>query len=249
MPGGATTTPRRAGRTSERFTQLVEAATRVLVSRSYRRATMADVAREMGVSPGTLYLYVESKEALFHLLITKALAEPRAAGSGAAGSGAAAGALPLATPPPGSTLEFVRARLTQASFLPSLEAALSGPPPDGAAAEFRTIVAELYDKAALYRTAINLIESSAKDWPDMYELFYRGFLRGLVDALARYLNDRMDRGLLRRVTAPSVAARLLLETVAWTAIHRHRDTFPVEFGDDEARATTIDILANSLIPH
>jgi AcrR family transcriptional regulator len=49
---------------------------------------MADIAREMGVAPGTLYLYVESKEALFDLVVQRALdhesAPPLASVSGPA---------------------------------------------------------------------------------------------------------------------------------------------------------------------
>ncbi|HKW95305.1 MAG TPA: helix-turn-helix domain-containing protein, partial [Methylomirabilota bacterium] len=55
------------------LTQLISAGLRVFTEKGYRRTQMADVAREMGVSPGTLYTYVHGKEALFHLLIDRAL--------------------------------------------------------------------------------------------------------------------------------------------------------------------------------
>ena len=55
-----------------RLDQLLDCATRVFIDKGYRRTQMADVAREMGVSAGALYGYVESKEALFHLLIDRA---------------------------------------------------------------------------------------------------------------------------------------------------------------------------------
>lgn len=243
----------RSDRAGNRFDQLIEAATRVLTSQSYGRTKMADIAREMGVAPGTLYLYVESKEALFHLLITRSLLEPDADPPEN---------LPVPTPPPGLTLEFLRNRLTKAVFLPALEKALAGPPPDervlanpppdeppgDVRAEVKNIVSEMYDTSVRYRTGINLIERSAKDWPEMYDLFYRVFLRGLIGALTRYLEDRTARGLLRPLPNPSVVARLILETVAWSAVHRHRDTFPVSFGDKEARETTVEILVNSLVP-
>src|SRR5918911_541542 len=61
-------------RPPDRLEQLAESAVKVFTARGYRRAQMADVAREMGVAPGTLYLYVESKEALFDLAVRHALA-------------------------------------------------------------------------------------------------------------------------------------------------------------------------------
>ena len=52
----------------DRLAQLLEAATGVFIEQGYRRTQMADVAAALGVAKGTLYLYVESKEALFDLV-------------------------------------------------------------------------------------------------------------------------------------------------------------------------------------
>ena len=54
---------------TDRFEQLVDAATRVFIEGGYKRTQMADVADAMGVAKGTVYLYVESKEALFDLAV------------------------------------------------------------------------------------------------------------------------------------------------------------------------------------
>jgi AcrR family transcriptional regulator len=44
---------------------LIEVATQTFVARGYRLTQMSDVAEALGVAKGTLYGYVESKEALF----------------------------------------------------------------------------------------------------------------------------------------------------------------------------------------
>ena len=49
----------------DRFADLIEAATSVFLEQGYRRTQIADVAGAMGVAKGTIYLYAESKEALF----------------------------------------------------------------------------------------------------------------------------------------------------------------------------------------
>ena len=53
----------------DRLDALVDAATGVFIAQGYRRAQMADVAAVLGLAKGTLYLYVESKEALFDLVV------------------------------------------------------------------------------------------------------------------------------------------------------------------------------------
>src|SRR5207237_5132724 len=98
------------------------------------RALMADVAAEMGVSQGLLYTYVESKEALFHLVVEH-LAGVRSADPD----------LPLATPLPGETARLVRKALRQGMGMPTLVAALErARPPADIRAEVAAIVGALY---------------------------------------------------------------------------------------------------------
>jgi AcrR family transcriptional regulator len=49
---------------SARREQILEAATRVFAEKGFRRATTREVAREAGVSEGTIYNYFEDKDAL-----------------------------------------------------------------------------------------------------------------------------------------------------------------------------------------
>jgi AcrR family transcriptional regulator len=59
----------------DRLEDLVRAGAMVFARRGYRRTQMADVAREMGVSPGNLYNYVDSKDALFYLVLRRMFGE------------------------------------------------------------------------------------------------------------------------------------------------------------------------------
>src|SRR5215467_2238670 len=51
-----------------RLSQLVKHATEVFIDRGYKNTQMDDIASSLGVAKGTLYVYVESKEALFDLV-------------------------------------------------------------------------------------------------------------------------------------------------------------------------------------
>ena len=91
----------------------------------YRRTRMADVATQAGLSSGAVYTYVESKEALFHLVFAHAF------GQFAEGMPAP----PLATPAFAETLDTDRpgaaqgGRHTPAAEPPSIRPtpATSGP--------------------------------------------------------------------------------------------------------------------------
>lgn len=66
----ATPRPRRwQRRPEERPQQILEAAFRVFGSRGLHQATLEDVARQAGISKGTIYLYFPSKAALFSAML------------------------------------------------------------------------------------------------------------------------------------------------------------------------------------
>lgn len=61
--------PRWKRQPEERPRQILEAAFRVFGSRGLHRATLDDVAREAGITKGTIYLYFPSKTALFSAML------------------------------------------------------------------------------------------------------------------------------------------------------------------------------------
>jgi AcrR family transcriptional regulator len=62
--------PRWRRRPAERPRQILDAAFRVFGARGLHRATLDDVAREAGITKGTIYLYFSGKAALFSAMIT-----------------------------------------------------------------------------------------------------------------------------------------------------------------------------------
>lgn len=51
--------------------QIIEGARAVFLTRGFDAASMGEIAREAGVSKGTLYVYFDSKESLFEAIITE----------------------------------------------------------------------------------------------------------------------------------------------------------------------------------
>ena len=226
-------------RPADGLDQVIAAAVRVFGDKGYRRTQMADVAREMGVAPGTLYGYVRGKEALFHLVIDRAFADgPRAKPT-----------LPIMAPPAGATLTRLRDRLTADAAIPALDGALRRRRVDDPLLELEAVVGELYDLIARTWPGIVLLERSALDWPELAQVFYGEVRRGLLERLERYLGARTAAGLLRPAPSEPAAAAFILETIAWFAMHRHRHhpaSAPID--DAAARATTVALLVNAFAP-
>lgn len=220
----------------ERLDNLIETARTLFIQKGYRRTQMADVTRVMGLSPGAVYRYVESKEALFDLVV-RASTPP--------GITPADLDLPIPTPPPGATLTFLSQVLQREGRFPTLETALACTIVDDPRVEFEGVIREIYAITARHHQGIKLIERSALDWPELAALWFGGMRSGLIDLLTRYLTLRMSQHVLRPAPDVTAAARLILETMAFFALHRHYDPHPTALDDAIAEETVVDALVHA----
>ena len=231
--------PRRPSVT-DRLPELVDAAVRVFADKGYRATQMADVAAAMGVATGSLYNYVEGKEGLFALCLDSMMRE---------GDPLPDVTLPLPTPALEVTLRRLDERAKALLQLPALNAALNAQrPPTGAEAELTAVVAELYDLLGRTRHAMDMIERSARDLPELASLLYREWRRPLLRRIGAYLQSRMDSGQFRRLDDLRVAAVFVLETAAWSASHRFHDPYGRRLDDTSTRSTIIDLIVGTFMP-
>ncbi|MGB6554707.1 MAG: helix-turn-helix domain-containing protein [Candidatus Binataceae bacterium] len=223
---------------ADRIPSLVEAAVRVFATKGFRRAQMADIAREMGVSAGLLYNYVESKEALFYFVIDHGFSDRPSDTSQT---------FPVRTPAPGALVKLIVERVIKEAGPSTLLPALTRKRAENPSVELASIVRELY--ANMYRTAhvTTMLDRSALDLPELAELYFGRMRGGLVSALTRLIESRIEAGQFRPVPHPAVAARLIVETIAWFARNRRGDPGSQDITDQAAEETTVDFIVNSLV--
>jgi len=221
-------------RDPERLSQLISVATEVFIERGYRRTQMNDIADAMGVAKGTIYLYVESKEALFDLAVRAAnddLAEPKT--------------LPVPAPKPGMTVRYVKDALANEARLPKLEAALGKSRTKDVRAELEGIVHELYTLMHQRRTALKLIDRNARDYPELAAIYFAIARQAIPKLLEQYLEARLSED--RRGGLPLVAiARGIVEVVAFWAIHRHWDPAPTPIDEEASEAAAVRFALGAL---
>ena len=222
----------------DRFHDLIDAATAVFLEQGYRRTQVADVAARMGLAKGSVYTYVESKEALFHAVVRHADRAHRLE---------LPDVLPVATPPPGATLEEVRKRVAE-NRLPVLSEALDRRRVSDVRSELEAIVRELYGVLSRHRIAIKLLDRCAHDHPELAAVWYAAGREGALALLRRYLEDRIRRRRLAPSADPAVTARLVLETVVFWAVHRHWDPLPQAVDDQAAEAAVVEFVVRALVP-
>lgn len=198
---------------------------------------MEDIARALGVAKGTLYGYVDSKATLFDAAVRCADEhEPLPPPS----------ALPLQSPKAGSTVASVQARMMKEVRDLELLAALSRENPKDVRAELATVIRDLYLRMSRNRWGIKLVDRCAEDQPELAAVWFGQGRAAQQTALAQYLELRSAKGLLRRLPSEHVAARAVLETVAFWAVHRHWDPSPQEIAEDDVQATVVDLIVHGL---
>src|SRR5262249_23200737 len=162
-----------------------------------------------------IYLYVESKEALFDLVVRyancKTPVEPPPR-------------LPVQTPKANATVEYVAKALAEGQALPVLQAALPRQRSSDVRRELQPILPQLYGLLSENRIALKLIDRCAQDHPDLAGLWFKGGREYLLDLLVRYF--RMRKGRLRSVPDLSISARIVIEQLVLWAVHRHWDPSP-----------------------
>ena len=224
-------------KSEKRLEQIAEGAVECFTELGLRRAQMADIAKAASVSVGTLYLYVTSKEALLHLAILRVCGRPLEDL-----------ALPLPTPTMQETVNVAATRRAEIVKLPSLAASLvKGAQPGHP--ELEAIGGEFYDLMHEARRAVWLMNRLALEVPEIDALqaeIMRGNFRDDLATVALKVAGKRGK------PAPSVklAARIALEAIAWTAMHRLRES-PANaiegLSEDMARRAAARSFASTLI--
>ena len=205
-----------------RLEDVADAAIACFIDMGFRRTQMTDIAKRAGTSAGTLYLYVESKEALLSLALMRA-----------AGKSLEDLTVPVETPDISNTIEETRQTVLELAKLPVMDKML-----DQKSVTDRDIYAladELYTLLVTQRHAILLLDQLSRDieaFNTLHAENARGhYLNGLASILSKAYPDAKI-GQLR------IIARTAIEAIAWTAMHRQRHesaAYSYDVTEEEAR--------------
>jgi AcrR family transcriptional regulator len=220
-----------------RFDELVRAGCEVFIARGYRLTQMADVAEAVGVAKGTLYGYVEGKEALFALCLRHAnhrtpIEVPSE--------------LPVPNPRPGEIGAWMKERLARGAIPPSLTDALDASRADDPRLELETVIRDYYQLQERNHRSIKLVDR-CQDHPELSQVWQTQGREAGRAALARYVDSRVAAGQFRPVSSHRLAARMIVEIITTWAVHIKWDRSPEPFDPDEARENVVEFITESLL--
>jgi AcrR family transcriptional regulator len=217
--------------------EVADAAVRVFTDKGFSSAGISDVSAALGLSHGAVYTYVDSKQALLYLALLRAL-RPEAMTTLR---------LPVTTPPPADIVALLETWLTEqtAALTVADTRVHPGRPADE---ELGDLINALYGFIERHRRVLQLVEQSAADLPDLAQWYFVQQRRATLQHIGEYLCKRIESGQLRPVPDVPAAARFIVETIAWFAMHRHTDADSAMLDDDACRRTVRHLLLAAFLP-
>jgi AcrR family transcriptional regulator len=226
---------------SEKLTAIAAAALAVFTRDGFAAAQVADIATKAGLSVGTLYLYADSKQALFELAVRTAAPEADA------GRSVDLAALPLHARGMEATAALLHVTVRQYAQWPVLKGALRTTAPHDVGSEIAAIVGELFDLLSSGRALTWLFDRCAWELPWLRDIYVERMRGPYFGDLARYVRRRGKSPHLGVGKYPAAMSRAVVEMVAWMAIHHARDPDGVPFNQAAARRACIAIACGGLL--
>jgi AcrR family transcriptional regulator len=212
---------------SDRFSKLLDAAAAAFVEHGFQRTQMDDIAERLGVSKGTIYRAVDSKESLFAAVIEWGDEPDNAPATGLnepADLAAVAAAVTAELAGAVATLELVT--------IVSTRRRLRTPGTFGN--EIERITVELHRLMRSRRTAVMVLDRCAGEIPELAAVWFGDGRYALVDLWADYLELRSS--LVTADVDRAILARTIVETVTTWAVKMPWDRAPRPYPDDTASA-------------
>jgi AcrR family transcriptional regulator len=226
---------------SKKLTAIAAAALAVFTRDGFAAAQVADIAKEAGLSVGTLYLYADSKQALFELALRTAVPEANA------DRDVDLSALPLRARGMEATAALLDGRVRQRARWPVLKAALRANAPRDVDSEIAAIVGELFDLLSRGRAMIWLLDRCAWELPWLRDIYVERVRGPYFGDLARYVRRRRKMPHLGGGKYPAAMSRAVVEMIAWMAMHHARDPGEVQFDHTAARRACVAIACGGLL--
>jgi AcrR family transcriptional regulator len=224
MSETATPARREKRKAGARLQEIAQAALGAFLQNGYRLTQVAHVSERLGVSVGSLYRYVESKEGLFHLAALESLDSlPQSL------------ALPFKVRGLAETVAVLTEMMAADPLWPALRERISRHPSGDVGAEAREIAAALFDAMQVRARFVGLLDRCAQDVPELAEGFETRIRRRLVGDLVTWAvrRDLVQGG---RVEAEALA-RGAMEAAAWLASS--------QIAEAQARAAAVRIFAGA----
>ncbi|MDD2992492.1 MAG: hypothetical protein PWQ08_226 [Clostridiales bacterium] len=202
---------------------IFDAASQLFINKGYARTQMKDIAKEIGLSTGMLYVYFTGKRELLSFLL-KVTIDPAFMTQEFE--------LPIRSEVFHSLNQEIMAAFEQntKSFSAHLDDITNYP--------LEQMLSDAFDVIAKYGIGCLLIEKNSDDLGEL-TAYYKAYRQKFYHQVLSYVTQYMQNGTFRQVEFPQYVTRLMIETLSWWGMHIANDAFEVQKGIPVATAKNI----------
>lgn len=195
-----------------RMTLIFEAASQLFINKGYARTQMKDIAKEIGLSTGMLYVYFTGKRELLSFLL-KATIEPAFVTQEFE--------LPICSELFDSLDNEIMEAFEQntKAFSAHLDDITNYP--------LEQMLSDAFDVISKYGIGCLLIEKNPDDLGKLTR-YYKEYRRKFYHQVLSYITQYMRNGMFRQVEHPLYVTRLIIETLSWWGMHIANDAFEAQ---------------------
>ncbi|RCX16905.1 TetR family transcriptional regulator [Anaerobacterium chartisolvens] len=195
-----------------RMKLIFDAASHLFINKGYARTQMKDIAKEIGLSTGMLYVYFTGKRDILSFLL-KGTIDPAFV-----------------------TQEFelpIRSELFNSLDNEIMEAfeqntkAFSDRLDDITNYPLEQMLSDAFDVISKYGIGCLLIEKNPNDSGKLTD-YYREYRQKFYNQVLSYITQYMQNGTFRQVELPEYVTRLIIETLSWWGMHITNDAFEIQ---------------------
>lgn len=195
-----------------RMKLIFDAASHLFINKGYARTQMKDIAREIGLSTGMLYVYFTGKRDILSFIL-KGTIDP------------AFTMREFELPVHSEIFDSLDSELMDAfekntkEFSAHLDNIIDYP--------LEQMLSDAFDVISKYGIGCLLIEKNPDDLRKLTG-YYKEYRRQFYDQVLSYITIYMQKGTFRKVEHPEYCTRLIIETLSWWGMHITNDAFEVQ---------------------
>lgn len=213
-----------------RLSEIYEAASNLFINKGYSRTQMKDIAKDINLSTGMLYMYFTGKKDLLNFTL-KATIEPNILNA------------LTEFPIDGKQLEDIESEIRGTL---QLHAESFSRGFDENKLKFEEMLSYTFDLISQYGKGLLIIEKNPDDVGQIFKDYIK-YRETFFDQMLKYIKYYQSQGSCRKLEYPESSTILIIETISWWAMHLRNDTFSPQknISVEEAKAVCLDNLVNA----
>ena len=217
----------------ERLINIANAATIIFVEKGYKNTQMINVAQHLNVSVGTLYIYIKSKKALYDITLMSIFDN---------NFYNKIQNLPFEGIEHNILLEQYVHKVFN-KYISDYKNIIEKKDIDN---DFEIVISSIFTLMTNYWPGMSIFEKGDDSWPK-FSKYYFNIRSEYFDLLKIYIEKKISQNIIRPLENIDIYSRLIIETIAWFAIHRNFDEDLKKFDNSTIKNIVIDSLKHSFL--